>query len=146
MRSREDSSKPFRSDRRPHSRKSVSKGRRRIGSSELGSKGRVLQEALGLSHTPQGAYRTRTDIRSRDSRKRTGQSAVRTCQDFSPPAGRCTRLLLAFRDYRKCADYLFPAEATPSIKMTRIINAESRGEFIVFGNARFETATKGRDD
>jgi len=28
--------------------------------------------------------------------------------------------------------------------MTRIINAESRGEFVVFGNARFETATKGR--
>ena len=43
---------------------------------------------------------------------------------------------------KQCADYLFPAEFTPSIKMTRIINVESGGEFIVFGNARFETATR----
>jgi len=54
--------------------------------------------------------------------------------------------VLAFFDYRTCADYLFPAEVTPSGKMTRINKAESRGEFVVFGIARFETATKGRDD
>ena len=65
---------------------------------------------------------------------------------LSPPANRCTRLVLAFFDYRTCADYLFPAEVTPSGKMTRINKAESRGEFVVFGIARFETAAKGRDD